>query len=314
MGTDTRVCGQVGVLRAEHTLRTPAGVEGFGAANTAGLTKGHIRCRGTPSGSLDIYAQNMKEQSPNPKAADGTAAEPKLKAEPEAAHRPIPTRILAELHSGIDQAEDVGAKSAKELGGATKALHLEVVETPLQGSRALVGHVLGMRLLIPAEGIHGPRETTALLYLFGDAIAIRPTDDAPMSAVPVFGLHIILPHVALARWAYKAGRTVHANLDLERDQQAVEESLASWTADDFHSADPKLQVYPLTSVVDEVHVYQHLGLAWIAFQPSGRPLVRMKSALPESAKAYLRLYELFAKVLDQRILSMGPLEGDSAKS
>lgn len=64
----------------------------------------------------------------------------------------------------------------------------------------MVGHVLGLHLLFHAQGIHGPREAPALVYLLADAMAVWPTGDAPMSTVPVFGLHLVLPPVAVARW------------------------------------------------------------------------------------------------------------------
>ena len=99
--------------------------------------------------------------------------------------------MLAELRSGAGKSREIGAKAVGTLGSAAEALHLELVETKLTGERALLGHFLGMRLLIPAGRGHGPRETAALLYLFRDGLGIRPTDDAPLSAVPLYGLHIL---------------------------------------------------------------------------------------------------------------------------
>jgi hypothetical protein len=222
------------------------------------------------------------------------AEQERLIAEHEAQHGPLPGRILAELRAGSQQA-----------GAAADALRLDVAETPVPGPRALKGHVLGLRLLIPAEGAHGPRETPALLYLFGDAIAIRPTDDAPMSAVPLYGLHLVMPHVAVARWVYKAGRTAHANVDLEKDERGLESSLASWTTDDFRAADEKVQVFPLTALDGPVHVYQHLGLARVTFVADKRQ-VRLKSALPETSDSFEQLWHLFAAVFPPTALTPDP--------
>jgi hypothetical protein len=222
----------------------------------------------------------------------------------EAAHGPLPGRILAELRSGAKQGGAAGKRAVDKVGGATEALHLEVVETRFEGARALAGHALGMRLLIPAEGVHGPRETAALLYLFRDAIAVRPTDDAPMSAIPLYGLHIVMPHVAVARWVYKAGRTAHANLGLEREQQEFQSSLADWTVDDFRQADDKVEVFEVSDLAGPVHVYQHLGLVRLELEVAGHRLLRMKSALPESAATFVRLWQLFAEVLDTSRLTM----------
>ncbi len=232
-------------------------------------------------------------------------------AEHEAVHGPMPKRILAELRSRTQQAGGVAgeagsvaakaggvaAKAGGAVGEAAEALRLEIVETKLEGPRALVGHVLGMRLLIPAEGVHGPRETAALLYLFADAIAIRPTDDAPMSAVPLYGLHIVMPHVAVARWMYKAGRTAHANIDLAKDERGVEASLAEWTVDDFRQADDKLQVFMRSDIQGQVHLYEALGLVHLALQPAAGRMVRLKSSLPEPQSAYQHLWNVFAEVV-----------------
>lgn len=228
----------------------------------------------------------------------------------------MPKRILAELRSRSQEAGVVSAKAASKVGEATEALRLEVVETKLEGPRVLIGHALGMRLLIPAEGIHGPRETASLLYMFRDSIAIRPTDDAPMSAVPLYGLHIVMPHVAIARWAYKAGRTAHANVDLEKDEKEVEASLSAWTVDDFRQADDKLQVFMLAEIAGPVHLYQHLGLVRLAFEVPEKRLVRMKSALPETSAAFRRLWDVFGKELSSDKLTMDPPadEHDAAQS
>lgn len=233
----------------------------------------------------------------------------RLIADHESKHGPLPARILAEMRLGGHEAEAAGVRGAVDVGGAAKALRLEIVETQLDGPRALVGHVLGMRLLIPAEGMHGPRETPVLLYVFRDAIAIRPSDDAPMSAVPMYGLHIVMPHVAVARWAYKAGRTAHANLALEHDEQHYETSLATWTVEDFSEADDKLQVFELQRLAGAVHVYPHLGMARIAFTSEGQT-VRLKSALPAPTAEVVRLGEVVAKALGAAMLSLEKPTGD----
>lgn len=223
-------------------------------------------------------------------------AQEQLIAQHEAAHGPLPHRILAELRAGARWGGSASAKAAGTLGSAAEALHLEVVATGLSGPRALAGHALGMRLLIPAGSGHGPREAAALLYLFRDALAIRPTDDAPMSAVPLFGLHAVIPQVAVARWVYKAGRTAHANMDLVKQEKEFEGSLADWTVDDFREADSKLQVFALRSLPGPVHLYQNLGLVRLSVPVDGQHAVRLKSALPESSGAYLRIWELFDTV------------------
>lgn len=205
-----------------------------------------------------------------------------------------------------------GARAIGSVGAATEALHLEVVKAPLAGERALRGHVLGMRLLIPAEGVHGPRETPALLYLFGDGLGIRPSDDAPMSAVPLYGLHIVMPHVAVARWVYKAGRTAHANVDLARQQSDFVASLASWTIDDFQEADDKLQVLKTTELAGPVHLYQHLGLVRLVLPRPNQPPLRLKSALPESAATYVRMWEVFRDVKWPAGLTMDKPSDDPA--
>lgn len=236
------------------------------------------------------------------------AEQERLIADHESRHGPLPKRILGELrsaerHGGAAGARTVeaavgsaGERAAGAVGSAAEALHLEVVRTDLAGARSLAGHVLGMRLLIPAEGVHGPRETAALLYLFHDALAIRPTDDAPMSAVPMYGLHIVMPHVAVARWVYKAGRTAHANLDLARQERDFEATLPQWTVDDFQEATSKIQVHATAAIPAPVHLYEHLGFVHMTVPVAGSPPARLKSALPESAAAYVRMWELFDSV------------------
>ncbi len=189
-----------------------------------------------------------------------------------------------------------GARLGGELGHAAEAIALEIVPTPLHGSRALVGHVLGMHLTIHAGGLHGPREAPSLLYLFHDAVAIRPADDAPMSTVPVFGLHMLLPPLAIARWVYKASRVEHANLDLVEDVQRFSDSLAKWTVDEFSEADAKLEVHRVADIAGPLHVYEHLGFANISIPVvQGRP-VHLKSALPVTSDAFVKLWQLFALV------------------
>ena len=228
----------------------------------------------------------------------------KVPGEGEGVHGRLRGRILDDVRRGGHEAEAASVRGMSTLGGAAKALQLEIVETPLAGARALVGHVLGLRLLVPAEGIHGPRETPVLVYVFRDAIAIRPSDDAPMSAVPMYGLHIVLPHVALAHWAYKAGRTAHANLDLERKDRDYEPALDTWTVDDFREADEKLDVVMFADLAGPVHVYPHLGMARMAYTPAGGTVVRLKSALPASTTECVRLGEMMGRALPSGMLSL----------
>lgn len=205
-------------------------------------------------------------------------------------------RILAELGAGAQSGDPAGARTVSAATQAARELHVEAIETSLDGPRALVGHLLGMRLLIPASGIHGPREAPALLYLFGDALAIRPTDDAPLSAVPLYGLHIVLPHIAIARWAYRAGRIAHADLDLARADRSVEPDLRTWTVDDFRAADDELQVFPIATLPASLHLYQHLGLVRLAVPTDQGEPVRLKSTLPEPASTFAHVLELFSKL------------------
>jgi len=214
---------------------------------------------------------------------------------PDGPARPS-ARILAELRAGAQHGDAAGARARSAATHTAQQLRVEVVETSLEGPRALVGHLLGMRLLIPASGVHGPRETSALLYLFGDAFAIRPTDDAPLSAVPLYGLHIVLPHVAIARWAYRAGRIAHADLDLAREDRAVEPDLRTWTVDDFRAADDKLEVFEIAALPAAIHVYQHLGLVRLAVPTAGGVPVHLKSTLPEPATTFVQVLELFSKL------------------
>src|SRR5579875_1582932 len=151
--------------------------------------------------------------------------------------------LLDEARRGVGAGASTASLAATQLGRAAEAIALGTLATGLRGQRALVGHVVGMHLCVPAGHLHGPREAPAFLYVFADALAIRPSDDAPMSSVPVVGLHMVLPELAIAHWLYKAGRIEHANLDLVEDSQRFASSLPHWTVDDFAAADPKVQVH-----------------------------------------------------------------------
>jgi hypothetical protein len=221
-------------------------------------------------------------------------------------------RLLDDVRARAQRGGAEGAAVASRLGAAAEALHLEVVETKLDGPRALVGHVLGMRLLVPAQGLHGPRETPVLLYLFRDALAVRPTDDAPMSAVPIVGLHLLLPDVAIAHWLYKLGRTAHANVELVKDEGRVEASLDEWTVDDFASADPKLRVFPVAARSDPVRLYESLGFVRLVVPVAGDKPVRLKSNLPEPSKGFVHLWEVFNSVTWPHGLSMEPPRDEPA--
>src|SRR5271156_5342693 len=114
-------------------------------------------------GSDDSETVGKTTNGSSPSQGGESAPPEQQNADHEATHGPLPKRILAELRAGAQQAGAVGTKTGGQLVGAAEELRLEVVETHLEGKRALVGHALGMRLIIPAEGIHGPRETAALL-------------------------------------------------------------------------------------------------------------------------------------------------------
>ena len=233
-------------------------------------------------------------------AEDPAAAAP---ATPTAAPEAAPgdpgglrQRVTGELRREAAAGKHGEEHAAVELGHAARATALEIVPTGLDGARALVGHVLGMHLSLPAEHFHGPRQAPALLYLFADALAIRPTGDAPMSTVPMFGLHMVLPPVAVARWVYKAGRVEHANLDLVKDAERFASSIAEWTVDDFLEADPTLEVHRTAELAGPLHVYEHLGFAHITVPAAeGRP-VHLKSSLPVSSESFVKLWQLFALV------------------
>ncbi len=212
-------------------------------------------------------------------------------------------RVTGELRREAVAGKRGEEHAAVELGHAARATALEIVPTGLDGTRALVGHVLGMHLSLPAGHLHGPRQAPALLYLFADALAIRPTGDAPMSTVPMFGLHMVLPPVAVARWVYKAGRVEHANLDLVKDADRFASSIAEWTVDDFLEADPKLEVHRAAELTDPLHVYEHLGFAHITVPVADSRPVRLKSSLPASSESFVKLWQLFALVRWPRGLS-----------
>jgi hypothetical protein len=149
-----------------------------------------------------------------------------------------------------------------------------------------------------------------VLELFAVSFALRASDVWPMSAVPLDGLHLVVPQVAVARWVYKAGRTAHANVDLAKEEQSVEASFAKWTVDDFRLADSKLRVFMTAELTGPVHLYQRLGLVRLAFAAPGGPLVRLKSALPEASGSYQRLWDLFAKVVGPARLTIDRPSGD----
>ena len=219
----------------------------------------------------------------------------------------------ARLLRGVRRQAAVGAaagmEAAAKLGRAAQALHLEVVATGLRGRRVLVGHVLGMHLDLPAGGLHGPRQTPAIVYLFADALGVRPSDDVPMSTVPLLGLHMVFPPLAVTRWLYKAGRIEHANLDLVKVASAFEATLPSWTVDDFAEADPKLEVHRGDSLVGPVHVYQHLGFAHLWLPLPGRRPLHLQSTLPPTAEGFTQLWELCSTVAWTQGISMRAPDG-----
>jgi len=203
---------------------------------------------------------------------------------------------LQELRRQVAAEAQVGAHEAVTVGQAAAALRLTVTATGLSGDRVFVGHVLGLHQLLAASGLHGPRQVPVVAYLFADALAVRPSDDAPMSTVPLLGLHMVFPPLAVTRWLYKAGRTEHANVDLVEVASTFEAALPHWTVDDFADADPKLEVRRVGAVDGPVHVYERFGFAhlWVP-APRGAPL-RLKSTLPTTAEAFAELVELCGAV------------------
>ena len=202
--------------------------------------------------------------------------------------------LLAGLQRRAATGVAAGQHAAAAIGHASQALRLSVAATGLSGSRVLMGHVLGMHLELQAGGLHGPRQTPAYVYLFSDAVAVRPSDDAPMSTVPLLGLHMVFPPLAVTRWLYKAGRIEHANLDLVKVAGAFEDALPLWTVDDFAEADAKLDVCRLPSLTAPVHVYERLGFAHIWLPLPGRNPLRLQSSLPVSAEEFACLWTLLS--------------------
>ncbi len=229
-------------------------------------------------------------------SSPSTASDAMTAAAQSAASPSLRRRVVRQLRRRLIAGKSLGGGAAADLGQAAEALALEVISTDLAGDRVLLGHVLGMHLTFPAGHLHGPRQAPTLLYLFADALAVRPTDDAPMSTVPMFGLHMVLPPVAVARWLYKAGRIEHANLDLVKDAARFASSLAYWTVDDFSEADPKLEVYRTSDLPGPLHVYEHLGFAHIVIPVQGGRPVHLRSSLPVSSEIFVRLWQLFSRV------------------
>ncbi|MDA8293265.1 MAG: hypothetical protein M0040_02720 [Actinomycetota bacterium] len=197
-----------------------------------------------------------------------------------------------------------GARVAAGLGKAAEALHLEVVATGLVSQRHLVGHALGMRQDLKAGGLHGPRQSPVVVYLFADALAVRPSDDAPMSTVPLLGLHMVFPPLAVTHWLYKTGRIEHANLDLVEVADTFEAALPSWSVDDFAEADPKLEVHRCDSLDAPVHVYERLGFAHVRVPHPGGGSLHLQSTLPSTPEAFAKLWDLFGKVAWARGVTM----------
>jgi hypothetical protein len=279
------------LFRMKDRVSDARGRPGFGIG-----TEGTAGTEGTeekPVGDDHSRSENLPHPEGDNAAGSGvpSATSPGTEG-PPGWHQHVLDNLRREAAAGTK----AGEHAAAELGRAAQAMALEVVPTGLRGDRALVGHVLGMHLELPAAHLHGPREAPALLYLFADAVAIRPTDDAPMSTIPLFGLHMVLPPAAIARWVYKAGRIEHANLDLVKDAQRFADTLAQWTVDDFEDADPKLDVRRTRDLSQPLHVYEHLGYAHLLVPvPDGRP-VHLKSALPASSNMFLKLWQLFTIV------------------
>ena len=249
-----------------------------------------------------------REPGDEPRPADGPASV-------EGPEAPGPTgrgARLQQLRRQVAAGTTAGARAAASLGQAAAAVHLEVTATALHGDRVLLGHVLGLHVDLRAGGLHGPRQTPAVVYLFADALAVRPSDDAPMSRLPVLGLHMVFPPLAVTRWLYKAGRVEHANLDLVEVGRAFEAALPRWTVDDFAAADPKLDVHRLADMEGPVHLYDHLGFAHLVVPvPGGEPL-RLQSTLPATPEGFARLWQLCAAMAWPGGLQMAPppREGD----
>jgi hypothetical protein len=117
-----------------------------------------------------------------------------------------------------------------------------------------------------------------------------------MSAIPLPGLHMLLPPVAVARWVYKAGRVEHANLDLVKDAQRFADSLAQWTVDDFAQADSELDVHRAADLPGPLRVYGHLTYARVSVPVDGPRPLRLRSDLPAPPGALEKLTDLFSLV------------------
>src|SRR5271155_1964678 len=90
-------------------------------------------------GSDDSEAVGKTTNGSSQSQVEESAQQEQLIADHEATHGPLPKRILAELRAGAQQAGAVGTKTGGQLVGAAEELRLEVVETQLEGKRAL-GH------------------------------------------------------------------------------------------------------------------------------------------------------------------------------
>ena len=269
------------------------GRAGLDPTNTKGKSVGNdeAESHATPQGNRAAERGGLHTTSPQ---SDGV---PESDGVPQSDGVPgWRQHVLSNLRRGASAGAKAGERAAAELGQAAQAMALEIVPTGLRNDRALVGHVLGMHLALPASHLHGPREAPVLLYLFADALAIRPTDDAPMSTIPLFGLHMVLPPAAIAHWVYKAGRIEHANLDLVKDARRFADSLARWTVDDFEVADPKLEVCRTRDLTQPLRVYEHLGYAHLWVPPTDGRAVHLKSALPASSEVFVKLWQLFTLV------------------
>ncbi len=206
------------------------------------------------------------------------------------------SKRLQNLRHQVVAEATAGAHTAVTMGEAAAAVRLDATATGLSGARAFVGHVLGLHQMLRASGLHGPRQIPAVVYLFADAVAVRPSDDAPMSTVPLLGLHMVFPPLAVTRWLYKAGRTEHANVDLIEVASAFEAALPQWTVDDFADADPKLDVRRLDSIGGPVHVYERLGFAHLWVPADGAEPLRLQSTLPATPEAFAKLWQLCGAV------------------
>jgi hypothetical protein len=218
---------------------------------------------------------------------------------------------LGNLRREAAAAAGASARTAATLAQAAAAVHLEVTATGLAGDRVLLGHVVGLHQELRAGGLHGPRQVPAVVYVFADALAVRPSDDAPMSSVPLLGLHLLLPPLAVTHWLYKAGRTEHAEVDLVEVAAQLEAALPHWTADDLGEADPKVQVLQLAELDGPAYLYAELGFAHLVVPTPGGPPHRLRSTLPATPEAFARLWELCAAARwPGRLQMTAPAHGD----